>query len=144
MWFPATADGLVAAGPLPAPAVRGEEQPVNDHVTTRERWLGAICYIPFGVFIAMFAGGRTPFVARHLRQGFALLVAEVVGLLLISIVDVTIGLIPLLGFLVVIVLRLALFLAALILAVMGFVKAMFGEEWRIPYLDEFADRVPFE
>jgi len=59
-------------------------------------------------------------------------------------VDGTIGRIPVLGFLVVILLRLAFFLAALALSILGFTKAMFGEEWRIPYLDDLADRVPIE
>jgi len=117
---------------------------VNEHITSRERWLGAVCYVPLGVFAALFAGGRTPFITRHARQGFALLLAEVVGLSLIWIVDGTIGRIPVLGFLVVILLRLAFFLAALALSILGFTKAMFGEEWRIPYLDDLADRVPIE
>lgn len=123
---------------------RGEEPDLYENTTTRERWLGAICYVPFLVFVAIFAGGRTPFVSRHCRQGFALLLAEAVGLSFIWIIDGTLGRVPLIGFLVVILLRLAFFLVVLVVSVLGFVKAMFGEEWRIPYLDELADRVPFE
>ncbi|MFO7609187.1 MAG: hypothetical protein R6X35_08310 [Candidatus Krumholzibacteriia bacterium] len=117
---------------------------MNDFVTARERWLSAICYVPFLVFVAMSAGGRTPFVARHCRQGFALLLAEAVGLAFIWIIDGTLGRVPLIGFLIVILLRLVFFLSVLVISVLGFVKAMFGEEWRIPYLDELADRVPVE
>jgi len=117
---------------------------VNEHVTARERWLSAICYVPLLVFITMFAGGRTPFVARHIRQGFALLLAEVVGWAFIWIIDGTLGRVPLIGFVLVILLRLVFFLAVLVISVLGFVKAMFGEEWRIPYLDELAERVPVE
>ena len=117
---------------------------MNEHVTARERWLSAICYVPLLVFVTMFAGGRTPFVARHVRQGFAVLLAEVVGWVFIAIIDVTLGLVPLIGFVLVIVLRLVFFLAVLVVSVLGFVKAMFGEAWRIPYLDELAEKVPVE
>ncbi len=117
---------------------------MNDQVTSRERWLGAICYVPLAVVAVIFAAGRTPFVARHCRQGFALLLAEIVGLVFIWIIDGTIGRIPLIGFVVLIVLRLAFFLSVLVISVLGFTKAMFGEDWRIPYLDELADRVPVE
>ena len=117
---------------------------MNDQVTARERWFGAICYVPLLVFVTIFAAGRTAFTARHCRQGFALLLAEFVGLAFIWIIDGTIGRIPLIGFVVVIVLRLAFFLSVLVISVLGFTKAMFGEDWRIPYLDELADRVPVE
>ena len=117
---------------------------MNDQVTARERWMGAVCYVPLLVFVAIFSAGRTAFTARHIRQGFALLLAEIVGLVFIWIIDGTIGRIPLIGFVVVIALRLAFFLSVLVISVLGFTKAMFGEDWRIPYLDELADRVPVE
>lgn len=112
-------------------------------IPVRDRWLAAICYLSFLVLVPMFASNRSPFLTRHCRQGFALLFAEVVGALFILIIDGTIGRIPLLGFLVVIILRLAFFLVILGVSVMGFTRALFGEEWRVPYLDELADRIPF-
>ena len=117
---------------------------MNDQITARERWFGAICYIPLLVFVSIASGGRTPFVSRHCRQGFALLLAEVVGVAFIMIIDATLGRLPLIGFLLVIILRLVFFLGVLVISVLGFVKAMFGEDWHIPYLDELAERVPVE
>ena len=67
---------------------------------------------------------------------------EVVGMVFILIIDATLGLIPILGFLVVILLRLVFFLAVLAISVLGFMRALFGDEWRLPYLDDLADRVP--
>jgi uncharacterized Tic20 family protein len=75
---------------------------------------------------------------------FALLFVEVVGVCFIWIIDASLGKLPLLGFLLVIILRLCFFLFALIVSVLGFTKALFGEDWRIPYLDELADRVPVD
>jgi len=91
----------------------------------------------------MLSANRSPFLNRHCRQGFALFFVEVVGALFILIIDATIGRIPLLGFLVTIILRLAFFLVILGVSVMGFTRALFGETWRVPYLDELAERIPF-
>ena len=112
--------------------------------SVRDRWLGAICYLSVFVFIAILAKDRSAFLSRHCRQGFALLFAEIVGVVFILIIDATLGQVPILGFILVIVLRLVFFLAALSVSVLGFIKALFGEEWRVPYLDELADRVPVE
>lgn len=112
-------------------------------IPIRDRWLAAICYLSFMVLLPMLSANRSPFLNRHCRQGFALFFTEVVGALFILIIDATIGKIPLLGFLVVIILRLAFFLAILGISVLGFTRALFGETWRVPYLDELADRIPF-
>ena len=56
----------------------------------------------------------------------------------------TLGQLPILGFILIIALRLIVFLVVLSVSVLGFIKALFGEEWRIPYLDELANRVPVE
>ncbi len=113
-------------------------------VSVRDRWFGALCYLSIFVLVPCLAPEKSAFLARHCRQGFALLCFEVVAFLLILIIDATIGRIPLLGFLVVILLRLVLFVLFLFLSALGFAKALFGEEWRIPYLDELAERIPIE
>ena len=113
-------------------------------IPVRDRWLAATCYLSFLVVLPMLTANRSPFLNRHCRQGFALFFSEVVGALFILIIKGTIGRIPLLGFLVVIVLQLAFFLAILFLSVMGFTRALFGETWRLPFLDELADRIPFD
>ena len=117
---------------------------MENHISARDRWLGAICYIPFLFFIAMFSRNKSAFLARHCRQGFALFFVEVVAFLFLRIIEATLGSIPLLGFIIVMLLNLFFFLGFLILIIMGFVRAMFGDEWRIPYLDDLADRVPID
>lgn len=107
-----------------------------------DRWLGATCYLSFLVVIPILSRPRSEFLARHCRQGFALFFVEVVLFLFLWIVDKTVGQIPILGLLVSILLHLAFFLLCLMLSVIGFVKALSGEEWRIPFLDDLADRVP--
>ncbi len=120
-----------------------EHSPTNS-ISSRDRWLGAVCYLSIFVLVAMLIKNRSKFLARHCRQGFALLFAEIVGVAFILIIDISLGQLPVLGFILVIALRLVFFLAVLSVSVLGFTKALFGEEWRIPYLDELADRVPVE
>ena len=115
---------------------------MENTTTVRERWLGATCYLSIFVIVSILAKPRTQFLARHCRQGFALLFAELVGVAFISIIDISLGKLPILGFILVIALRLVFFLAVLSVSVLGFIKALFGEDWRVPYLDELADRVP--
>jgi uncharacterized membrane protein len=115
---------------------------MENQIPIRDRWLGALCYLSFLVFVPILSTPKSEFLARHCRQGFALFFLEVVGVFFIWIIDTTLGRLPLLGFLLVIALRLIFFLGVLILSVMGFTKAIFGEDWRLPYLDELADRIP--
>ncbi len=115
---------------------------MENHISIRDRWLGALCYLSFLVFVPLLSASKTDFLARHCRQGFALLFFEMVGFFFIGIIDITLGKLPLLGFLVVIALRLVFFLFVLSMSVLGFTKAIFGEDWRLPYLDELADKIP--
>jgi uncharacterized membrane protein len=124
--------------------MENRSHPNSSEISTRDRWLGAACYASVLVIVAIMAKNRSKFLARHCRQGFALLFAEIVGVAFIMIIDVTLGQLPVLGFILVIALRLVFFLAVLSVSILGFTKALFGEEWRIPYLDELADRVPVE
>ena len=107
-----------------------------------ERWYAAVAYLFFVCFYSLRKGRDSDFVRLHSRQGVVLFFAECAGLLAVLVVDQTIGRVPLLGLLVVIVLQVAVYLSALLLAVMGFVKALFGERWIMPVLGNYADRVP--
>jgi uncharacterized membrane protein len=117
---------------------------MENHIEARERWLGAICYLSILVFIPMLTQNKSPFLARHCRQGFALLFVQLAAFFFLKIIEATLGMIPILGFLLVIILNLVFFLTFLFVIIMGFVKAMFGEDWRVPYLDDLADRVPID
>jgi uncharacterized membrane protein len=108
-----------------------------------ERWSAALGYVFLLCFYSLHKGRDSDFVRFHARQGVVLFVAECIALALILIVDKTIGRIPLLGLLVVIILPILFGLPALFLAVMGFVKAFFGERWRMPFLGKYAERASF-
>ena len=90
----------------------------------------------------MMSSNKSDFLGRHCRQGFTLFFIEVVGFFFIWIIDITLGKLPVLGFLLVIALRLVFFLFVLVTSVLGFTKAIFGESWRLPYMDELAEKMP--
>ncbi|MBN1884688.1 MAG: hypothetical protein JW876_04085 [Candidatus Krumholzibacteriota bacterium] len=108
----------------------------------RSRWIAAVAYVPFVCFFSLSKGGDDPFVHYHARQGVLLLVAEVALVILAIILELTLGRLRLFGLIVVGLVQLVTSLAALVLAVMGFVKALFGEYWHLPLLGEHAHRVP--
>ncbi len=103
-------------------------------LTDRERWYAAISYFFFLCFLGLWKGKESDFVRFHARQGFLLFVAECVCLAAVIVIDQTVGRLPFLGLLVVIVLQIIVYLGALFLSVVGFVKAFFGERWRMPLL----------
>lgn len=108
-----------------------------------ERWYAAIGYLFFLCFLSLWKGKDSDFVRFHARQAFLLFLAECVGLVAVILVDQTIGRIPFLGFLIVVLLQTVVYLSALFVSVTGFVKALFGERWMLPVLGVYGDRVPF-
>lgn len=107
-----------------------------------DRWIAAIGYLFFMCFFALWKGKDSSFVRFHSRQAFLLFLSEIVAFILLVIIDKTIGRLPFLGLLIVILLQIAVYLVALMLSVMGFVKALFGERWVMPFFGPYSDKVP--
>jgi len=110
--------------------------------TEVERWHAAFGYLFFLCFIAMWKGRESPFVRFHARQAFLLFLSECVALALIVVIDRTIGRLPFLGLLIVVLSQILVYLTSLFLSVMGFVKALFGELWEMPFFGPYRERIP--
>lgn len=121
-----------------------ERPPSADSVllADHERWYAAISYLFFFCFFGLWKARESDFIRFHSRQAFLLFIAECVALLAIVILDWTLGRLPFLGLLLVIVAQIVVYLVALFLSVMGFVKALFGEEWVLPFFGHYSDKVP--
>ena len=78
----------------------------------------------------------------HAKQAFLLFVAECVAFVIIIIIDNTVGRLPFLGLLIVVLAQIFVYLTALFLSVMGFVKALFGERWEMPFFGPYLEKVP--
>lgn len=113
-------------------------------INSRDRWLAAVGYVSVLIIIPLLAKNKSSFLAKHTRQAFALFFCEIAGLVFLMIIDSTLGRVPFLGILVLIILKLVFFLLFFSVSVLGFMKAIFGQEWRIPYLDDLAERIPVE
>ncbi len=111
-------------------------------LTDRERWYAAVGYVFVMCFFSLLKARESDFVRFHSRQAFLLFLAECAGLLAVLIVDRTIGRIPFLGLLVVVIVQAAVYISALFFSVAGFVKALFGERWVMPFLGRYSQRVP--
>ncbi len=107
-----------------------------------ERWYAAVGYLAFLCFVALWKGRESAFVRFHARQAFLLFLSEVVAFLLLAIVDRTVGRLPFLGLLLVVTAQVFVYLTALFLTVMGFVRALFGERWEMPFFGPYREKVP--
>jgi uncharacterized membrane protein len=117
---------------------------VNEHAEQKEaRLLGAASYILFLCFLPPLLQKDNQFSMHHARQGFLLFCLEIVLAIFISIVDHSIGRIPVIGFIISVLLNFAGWLSVLIVAVLGIVKAISGQYWTIPVIGEYHKRVPF-
>ena len=118
------------------------ERPDHMLLADHERWYAAVGYLFFFCFFSLWKGRESKFVRFHARQAFLLFLAECVCFLAIVIVDRTIGRLPFLGLVIVIVLQIFVYLSALFFSVMGFVKALFGEKWVMPFFGTYSEKVP--
>lgn len=120
----------------------GEAVEAGARPSDRSRWIAAIGYIFFVCLFSLWKAGKDPFIRAHAAQAVLLFIAECAALVAAAILSATIGKIEIVGLIVMAVFELVAALAALILSVAGIVKALFGEDWRMPFLGEFRDRVP--
>lgn len=115
---------------------------VVEQPSDRSRWIAALSYLAFLCFFSLWKSKHDDYIRYHARQGFLLLLAECVALVTIIVLELTVGRVRFIGFVIVLILRLVTGLGALTMSVLGFVKALFGEYWHMPLIGEYADRVP--
>jgi len=125
---------LVARHATPDP----DRTPPSDH----ERWFAAIGYLFFLCLLALWKARGSAFVRFHARQAFLLFLAECVAFLVIAALDRTVGRLPFVGLIVVVTAQVFVYLTALFLSVVGFVKALFGEYWQMPFLGPYREKIP--
>ena len=119
------------------------EREEGAHVPSdRSRWIASLSYLTFLCFFSLWRSKDDGYIKYHARQGFLLLLAECVSIVAIIILEVTLGRVRFIGFVVVLILQLVTGLGGLTLSVVGFVKALFGEYWHLPFLGEYAEKIP--
>jgi len=107
-----------------------------------ERWYAAVGYLFFLCFLSLWKSRQSPFVRFHARQAFLLFLSECVAFIALVVIDRTVGRLPFVGLILVVIAQVFVYLAALFLSVTGFVKALFGELWAMPFFGPYRERVP--
>jgi uncharacterized membrane protein len=119
--------------------------PPYETISEREivtgRALAAIAYLPGLFVIGLLDAPKNRFVRFHARQGLVLFLAEAAVWVALMIYDGSVGRIPVLGLVLGAVIRLALGLGFLAVALYGIAKSLSGETVRIPFLGDVADRM---
>jgi len=106
------------------------------------RWIAAVGYVAFVCFFSLWYAKRDPFIKAHASQAVLLFVAECAALAVAVILGSTIGRIKIAGLIVVGLFDLVAALAALVLSLAGFLKALFGDDWIMPFFGHYRERVP--
>lgn len=107
------------------------------------RLLAAVAYLPGLCFIGLLGLHENRYVGFHARQGFILLLVEIVVGIAFGIFDASLGRIPVVGLVLGSLLKFVVWMGLLAVTVYGVAKGASGEMARIPFLAEAADKVPF-
>ncbi len=106
------------------------------------RWIAAIGYIAFVCFLSLWYAKKDPFIRAHASQAVLLFVAECAALAVAVILGSTIGRIKIVGLIIVGLFDLVAALAALSLSLAGFLKALYGDDWKKPFFGHYRERIP--
>jgi uncharacterized membrane protein len=110
--------------------------------TDRARWIAAVGYVGFVCLFTLWSARKDTFIRAHASQAVLLFIAECAAVVLGAILSATLGQIKIVGLVIVGLFDLVVGLAALMLSVAGLVKALFGEDWRMPFLGKYREKVP--
>ncbi len=91
-------------------------------------YLGVLCFIP------LLTQKQNSFVMFHARQGLALFIAEVITVVL----SIILSFIPFIGFL-----FWLMHLGYIVLAIIGIIQSLQGNEWKMPIFGDFAQKLNF-
>ena len=90
------------------------------------RLMAALSYLGFLFLVPLLSGyKKDKFVNFHLRQGIVLFIVDVIASFIMWI--------PVIGWL------LGLFL--LVLSIYGFIQALTGKKWPLPYIGQYAEKI---
>ena len=119
------------------------EQTITQEEIANGRLLAAVAYLPGLCFIPLLGFNENRYAAFHARQGFVLLLIEIVVAIAFGIYDASLGRIPWVGLILGAILKFVVWMGVLVVTVYGVAKGASGELARVPFLGEAADKVPF-
>lgn len=96
---------------------------------TKENIFSIISYVGVLCLVPILMKKEDPFTKFHARQGLMLFIIEI-GLMII-------GIIPFLG---AVISQIGM-LACLVVSIMGIIKVLKAEQWKIPYVGDWAEKL---
>jgi len=105
--------------------------------------LAAIGYLGILFLVPLLAKKENKFCQFHGKQGAVLFGFEVIGAIVLIIINVVLGFLPCAGWIVSSILWLAYWVCALGLSIWGLVMALKGEYWKMPVLAPLAEKLKF-
>ena len=99
----------------------------------KNKTIAAIAYISILCFVPLLTKKDSPFAQFHAKQGLVLFICEVIWWIL------SFGLIfiPILGLIIIWLVNLCL----VVLSLVGLVRALNGERWKMPVLGDWAEKI---
>jgi len=104
--------------------------PEKKDLSQNERVNAALSYIWVLVLIPLLTKKDSEFCQFHAKQGLVLFISSFVVMVL--------GMIPILGWLIILPLG---WLFVLILSILGIINALAGKQWEMPYLGQYAKKI---
>ena len=123
--------------PLSAAATRPAHAP-----SFGARLLAALSYVGPLFLVPTLVEPKSHWVRWHAAQGFVLFFLEAIALGVAIVVDATIGQIPWVGLLVMLILRVCFLAGFVVLSAIGVVKALAGERNELPFIARYAKQFP--
>ena len=95
-----------------------------------------LCYFGLLFIVGLIAKPRSRSVRFHANQGLALFLTEIVSSIVLTLLDLVLGLIPVVGGLISALLSLAVGVVILLFTIYGIRNALTGQEKELPYIGQ--------
>ena len=122
-------------------ALQPVQPQTQDLVRESDKVQLVLAYLGLLALIPLLTVKDSEYVKWHARQGLALLICYVGATIGVMILSVILAFIPILGWLIIVLMYLALYGGGLALVIIGIVKALKPERWQIPIVSMVADKL---
>ncbi len=117
--------------------------PAGDKEIEEGKMYAAIGYISILFLVPLLAAKDNAFARFHAKQGIVLTTVAIVAVVVLLILMVMFSLVPVLGWAICVILYLVVMAVCIgwsVLAIMGLVKALRGEYWKMPLFGGLAEK----
>jgi uncharacterized membrane protein len=138
------ADEKTNETPEETPAEPTPDAPKADDKEIEEgKTFAAIGYLCILFLVPLLAAKDNAFAQFHAKQGMMLTIVGFIAMIVVIILSVVLSFIPCVGWAIGVLLWFVVTVGWLVLVIMGIVKALQGEYWKMPVLGDWAEQLNF-